>query len=235
MSNTSIEWTKKVWNPTTGCTKISAGCKYCYAERYAIRHQNNPNIDRYKNGFKLTTHTNVLNDPYNWKKPSEIFVNSMSDLFHEDVDLSFIKEVFHVMNNTPRHKYKVLTKRSDRLLKCDPHLPWSENVLMGVTVEDNEHMYRIDDLRKTSAHLKFLSIEPLLEPLDDLDLSGIDWVIVGGESGPQYRRVHSEWVRDIRDKCDELKIPFFFKQWGGKSPKKYGHLLDGKVYQQKPY
>ena len=203
----SIEWTEATWNPITGCTKISPGCQNCYAERIAIRLKamGQPN---YANGFKLTTHDNVLNTPLHWRTPRTIFVNSMSDLFHEEVPLTFIKRVFDVMRRAHWHRFQILTKRSDRLLDLDPQLKWMPNIWMGVSVENEDYAYRIDDLRKTGAYIKFLSLEPLLGPLHQLHLEGINWVIVGGESGPGARPMDPSWVTDIRDQCQNKRIPF---------------------------
>lgn len=229
----SIEWTESTWNPVTGCTKISPGCKNCYAERLSSRLQamGQPN---YANGFKLTLQPHMLELPLKWKTPQVIFVNSMSDLFHKDVPTSYIREVFDVMNRANRHHYQVLTKRSDRLAKLSGQLPWQPNIWMGVSVESEAYTFRIDHLRRTHAHVKFLSLEPLLGPLPDLNLNGIDWVIVGGESGPRSRPMLPEWVIDIRDQCQTSGVPFFFKQWGGVRKSKTGRLLDGRTWDQMP-
>jgi protein gp37 len=229
----SIEWTEATWNPITGCTKISPGCQNCYAERIAIRLKamGQPN---YANGFKLTTHDSVLNTPLHWKTPRTIFVNSMSDLFHEEVPLTFIKRVFDVMRRAHWHRFQILTKRSDRLFDLDPQLKWMPNIWMGVSVENEDYAYRIDDLRKTGAYIKFLSLEPLLGPLDQLHLEGINWVIVGGESGPGARPMDPSWVTDIRDQCQNKRIPFFFKQWGGMNKKKAGRNLEGRTWDEMP-
>jgi protein gp37 len=228
-----IEWTGSTWNPVTGCTKISAGCKNCYAERMArrLRAIGNPN---YAKGFKVTVHPHVLERPLSWKRPQTIFVNSMSDLFHEEVTRAFIAEVFDVMNQASHHTFQVLTKRSKRMLELSSHLRWAPNIWMGVTVESAECMFRIDDLRRTAARVKFLSIEPLLGSISNLQLEGIDWVIVGGESGPQARPMRLEWVTEIRDKCIEARVPFFFKQWGGINKKKAGRTLEGRTWDQMP-
>jgi protein gp37 len=233
MANTKIEWTETTWNPTTGCTKISAGCANCYAENMA-RRLKAMNIDKYKNGFNLTWHNNELQLPYSWKKPRMIFVNSMSDLFHENMPFDFIKAVFKVMNNCPQHIFQVLTKRADILEKYYPLLEWTSNIWMGVTVENQHVIWRIDSLRKVPAAIKFLSIEPLLSAIPNLNLFGIDWVIVGGESGTKARPMREEWVIDIKNKCEEKKITFFFKQWGGKNKKKSGKLLQGQIYCEMP-
>ncbi|MCK4752613.1 MAG: phage Gp37/Gp68 family protein [Planctomycetes bacterium] len=231
--NSKIEWTQCTWNPVTGCTKISLGCKNCYAERMAMRLKamGQPN---YRNGFRVTKHPHVLETPLRWKQPRTIFVNSMSDLFHKDVTFDFISKVFDVMCQASRHQYQVLTKRSNRLLKLSSRLPWPANVCMGVTVEHADYISRIDDLRQTDAATKFLSLEPLLGPIPNIDLNGIDWVIVGGESGPGARPIRPEWVVDIKDQCVDSGVPFFFKQWGGVNKKKTGRLLNGRTWNQKP-
>ncbi len=230
---THIEWTESTWNPVTGCTKISEGCANCYAERLAkrLRAMGNRN---YRNGFEVTLHPAALAIPSRWKKPQLIFVNSMSDLFHEDIDDAFIRKVFDVMIKTDRHVYQILTKRSERLLELAPSLPWAEHIWMGVTVESRAHKSRIAHLRKTPAHTKFLSLEPLLGPVPGLNLKGIDWVIVGGESGVGARPMKEEWAIDIRNQCDASGTPFFFKQWGGVNKKKAGRLLEGKLHSEMP-
>lgn len=233
MAQSSIEWTELTWNPTTGCNKISAGCKFCYAEVMA-RRLKAMGLDKYKKGFKLAIHEDVLTDPYIWKSPKIVFVNSMSDLFHKDIPLDFIKKVFMVMNENPQHTFQVLTKRSDVLLKYDKELNWTPNIWMGVSVEDEKVIHRIDDLRKTSALVKFLSCEPLIGPLPNLNLNKIDWVIVGGESGRKPRPMEPEWVLDIKDQCKLNKVAFFFKQWGGTNKKKTGRKLNGRTYSQMP-
>jgi len=229
----SIEWTEVTWNPVTGCTKVSPGCKHCYAERMAkrLRAMGQP---KYANEFKLTTHPMYLDQPLGWKKPRMVFVNSMSDLFHEEVPLSFIDQVFDVMRRASQHTFQVLTKRSHRLLELDPEFDWPENVWMGVSVENQDYTFRIEHLRKTSAHVKFLSLEPLLGPLPHLNLNGIDWVIVGGESGPGARPMDEKWVVDIRDQCQASEVPFFFKQWGGFRRKEAGRELKGRTWDQMP-
>lgn len=228
-----IEWTESTWNPLTGCTKISPGCKHCYAERMAKRLQamGQPN---YVNGFKLTMHEHVLEKPLEWKTPQVIFVNSMSDLFHKDVPLEFIQRVFDTMKRAHWHQFQVLTKRSDRLAELSPYLEWTDNVWMGVSVENEKYTFRIDDLRKTGAKIKFLSVEPLIGPISKMNLKGINWVIVGGESGPGARPLERDWVVSIRDQCLKAKVPFFFKQWGGVQKKKTGRLLDGRTWDQMP-
>jgi protein gp37 len=233
MKNTKIEWTEVTWNPSTGCTKISEGCLNCYAAKMAKRLKA-MGTPKYENEFELTIHPDTLNEPYSWKKPQIVFVNSMSDLFHEDMPLSFIKKVFTVMNNNPQHIFQVLTKRADILAKYSALLNWSENIWMGVTVESSKHLYRVDSLRNSGAAIKFLSCEPLLTPLSHLNLFEIDWVIVGGESGANSRPVKKEWVLEIKDKCEINNIPFFFKQWGGFNKKKTGCSLDGKIYKKIP-
>jgi protein gp37 len=232
-AKSAIEWTESTWNPVTGCTKISSGCKHCYAERMAIRLKamGQPN---YANGFELTIHEHALELPLRWKKPQTIFVNSMSDLFHEDVPTDFILRVFAVMHRARWHRYQILTKRSDRLLELDPYLTWGSNIWTGVTVENKDHIFRIDHLRQTHSLVKFLSLEPLLSPLHRLNLKGIDWVIVGGESGHQARPMDASWVVDIRDQCQRTKVPFFFKQWGGLNRKKTGRRLEGRTWDEIP-
>ena len=231
--HSGIEWTESTWNPLTGCTKISPGCQHCYAERMALRLQamGQPN---YANGFKLTLHERVLEKPIEWKTPQVIFVNSMSDLFHKDVPVNFIQQVFDVMRRANRHRFQLLTKRSERLLELSPQIDWPENVWMGVSVENADYTFRIDHLRQTGGRIKFLSLEPLLGPLNNLNLSGMDWVIVGGESGPKARPIAEEWIVDIRDQCRNAKVPFFFKQWGGVKRKKAGRVLQGRTWDEMP-
>lgn len=233
MAQSTIEWTNATWNPVTGCTKVSPGCKHCYAERMAHRLQamRQPN---YVNGFKPTLHEHMLERPLTWKRPMLIFVNSMSDLFHPDVPLDFIQQVFAVMRRAEWHCFQVLTKRSERLLTLNDQLSWPDNVWMGVSVENEAYRFRIDRLRQTGAQVKFLSLEPLLGPLPALDLMGIDWVIVGGESGSGARPMSGEWVIDIRQQCLRAGVPFFFKQWGGVRKKKNGRLLEGRTWEQMP-
>ena len=229
-----IEWTESTWNPVTGCTKVSAGCQNCYAERMAkrLKAMGNPN---YQNGFECTVHPHMLNKPITWKKPQMIFVNSMSDLFHEKVPDGFIQSVFQTMNHASHHVFQVLTKRDARLLNLAPKLNWSSNIWLGVSVESDQYVSRIDNLRPIPAAIKFLSIEPLISPTGALDLTGIDWVIVGGESGPGARPIEADWVRFIRDQCLKSNTPFFFKQWGGTNKKKAGRLLDGRTWDQMPH
>lgn len=233
MAQSSIEWTESTWNPLTGCTKISPGCKFCYAERMAKRLQG-MGQPRYANGFKLTLHDDVLELPLSWKKPQLIFVNSMSDMFHEEVPAWFIRKTFAVMRRASWHEFQVLTKRSDRLLGISPSIRWPENVWMGVSVENQDYTSRIDHLRRTGARVKFLSLEPLLGPLPELNLRGIDWVIVGGESGPGARPMEQVWVMEIKEQCRKARVPFFFKQWGGFSKKKSGRLLQGRTWDELP-
>lgn len=233
MAQSSIEWTEMTWNPTTGCNKISAGCKFCYAEIMS-RRLHAMGVDKYKNNFKLTLHPETLDIPYEWKKPKIVFVNSMSDLFHKDVPLNYIQKVFKVMNENPKHTFQVLTKRSDLLLKYHCKLTWTPNIWMGVSVENEKVIHRIDDLRQTNAVIKFLSLEPLIGPLPKLNLDRIHWVIVGGESGPGARPMEKEWVVDIKKQCKTNRVAFFFKQWGGIRKKKAGRELDGKTYNQMP-
>lgn len=233
MAQSSIEWTEMTWNPTTGCSKISQGCKFCYAEIMSRRLQA-MGVKKYRDNFKVRTHEEALLTPYTWKKSKVVFVNSMSDLFHEDIPLEFIQKVFAVMRNNPQHIFQVLTKRAERLLELDSHLKWSHNIWMGVSVEEERVKNRIDFLRHTNARVKFLSLEPLIAPLPNLNLSKIDWVIVGGESGHKPRPIKTEWVIDIQEQCEKEDVAFFFKQWGGKNKKKSGRELNGKTYDQMP-
>lgn len=232
-TNSSIEWTESTWNPLTGCTKISPGCKHCYAERMAMRLKA-MGKENYRNGFKLTLHENALDKPLEWKKPQVIFVNSMSDLFHKDVPVEFVLEVFDIMRRAHWHTFQVLTKRADRLEELSPQIDWPENVWMGVSVENQDYTFRIDHLRRTNAKVKFLSLEPLLGPLKKLNLKGIHWTIVGGESGPGARPLDPAWVTEIRDQCVRAKVPFFFKQWGGVQKKKAGRTLEGRTWDEMP-
>jgi len=233
MAQSSIEWTESTWNPVTGCDKVSPGCKFCYAEvmsrRLKAMGQRN-----YANGFRLTPQPHMLDRPLKWKKPRVIFVNSMSDLFHDDVPLDYIRRVFDVMRQADWHQFQVLTKRGERLEAVAAELQWPPNVWMGVSVERCDYVDRIDHLRATDAAVKFLSLEPLLGPLESLDLEGIDWVIVGGESGRRPRPIDARWVRDIRDQCHRARVPFFFKQWGGTNKKRAGRILDGKTWDAMP-
>lgn len=231
---TEIEWTESTWNPVTGCTRISSGCLNCYAQRMAERLQA-MRQERYKNGFKLALHPEALEEPYRWKKPRIIFVNSMGDLFHEKIPFDFLQDVFGVMNDNKHHTFQILTKRSQRLREFAPVLQWSENIWMGVTIENNNYVDRADDLRTVGSAIRFLSLEPLLGPVSDLEFDGIDWVIVGGESGPGARAMEEKWVLDIKKKCEyEYNIPFFFKQWGGVNKKKAGRLLQGRTWDNYP-
>jgi len=232
-ANSAIEWTESTWNPLTGCTKISPGCKHCYAERMALRLQAMRQAN-YANGFDLTLHENALQLPLKWKKPQTIFVNSMSDLFHNAVPVDFIFKTFDVMRRADWHNFQVLTKRSQRLLELAPQLSWKPNIWMGVSVETLQYTFRIDHLRQTEAMVKFLSLEPLLGPLPGLNLEGIDWVIAGGESGPGARPMHPAWVLEIRDQCLDARVPFFFKQWGGTRKKKAGRELEGRTWDEMP-
>ncbi|MFB9865630.1 DUF5131 family protein [Rufibacter immobilis] len=234
MAQSSIEWTEMTWNPTTGCDKISAGCKFCYAEVMSKRLQA-MGQEKYRNCFDLTLHETELERPYSWKKPKVVFVNSMSDLFHKDVPLSFIQKVFNVMADCPQHTFQVLTKRADILAKYSPYLNWAPNIWMGVSVEDNRVIERIDYLRNTEAFIKFLSLEPLIGPLENLNLQKIDWVIVGGESGRKARPMPKEWVLSIKNQCENAGTAFFFKQWGGKNKKLSGRELEGRTYNGMPY
>lgn len=232
-TNSKIEWTESTWNPITGCTKISPGCKNCYAERMAKRLQA-MGKPAYKNGFQVTVHEEIFDNPLSLKKPSLIFVNSMSDLFHDDIPIDVILRLFNVMQEAHWHTFQVLTKRSERLEKIGTLIDWPDNVWVGVSVEDNDYKYRIDHLRKLPAKIKFISFEPLLGLIDDVNLSKIDWVIVGGESGPKSRKMDEEWAIRIRDICLKQKVPFYFKQWGGFNKKKNGRLLDGLIWNQMP-
>ncbi|WP_285060065.1 DUF5131 family protein [Pedobacter ginsengisoli] len=249
MAQSNIEWTELTWNPVTGCNKISPGCKNCYAE-VMTRRLKSMGIEKYSKGFKIRTHPDTLSTPFTWKKSKVVFVNSMSDLFHPEVSLDYIKAVFAVMNQTPQHTYQVLTKRSERLLEVANELSWTENIWMGVSVENEEYSYRINELARTPAKIKFLSIEPLIGAVKTVDLRNINWVIVGGESGHKARPLKKEWVDDIKIKCEEFRVPFFFKQWGkpkfnvnqndptidAKHPDhaKGGCQLDGQIYRQVP-
>ncbi len=233
MAQSSIEWTEMTWNPTTGCDKVSAGCKYCYAE-VMTRRLEAMGIEKYKDGFRVRTHENALNIPYSWKDSKVVFVNSMSDLFHPEVPFEFIQKVFEVMNNTPQHTYQVLTKRAERLYELHNRLKWTKNIWMGVSVEDNRVISRINFLRETNAKTKFLSCEPLIGSLQNMNLQNIDWVIVGGESGRKARPMQELWVWDIKQQCQEQEVAFFFKQWGGVNKKKAGRELAGRTYDEMP-
>lgn len=233
MATSSIEWTEMTWNPVTGCTKVSTGCRNCYAERMAARLKA-MGAAKYAQGFKLTIHEDQLSTPFGWRKPRMVFVNSMSDLFHKHVPEEFIRKVFSTMRDCPHLTFQVLTKRASRLTQMSPRLEWTDNIWMGVSVEDRRRISRIDSLLSTQAKVKFLSLEPLLGHLGGLPLEGIDWVIAGGESGPNARPVKEEWVLDIRDQCLAAGVPFFFKQWGGKNKKRSGRHLDGRLYDEMP-
>ena len=228
-----IEWTEMTWNPVTGCTRISEGCRHCYAERMAKRLKAMGNR-RYVNGFKVTLHDDLVDLPRRQRAPRVIFVNSMSDLFHEQVPEDFIRRVFDTMTACPQHTFQVLTKRSERLRELAPRLNWPRQVWIGVSVEDRRVLHRIDDLRAVPAEIRFLSCEPLLGPLDRLPLKGISWVIVGGESGPGARPMEKAWVDSIRRQCRDSGTPFFFKQWGGARKDLNGRELDGRTYDEMP-
>ncbi len=232
-TNSHIEWTEVTWNPVTGCNKVSQGCKFCYAERMAKRLEA-MGMERYRNGFEVTLQEDLVDAPRKWVKPRVVFVNSMSDLFHEKVPLDFIQRVFHTMRECPQHTFQILTKRSERLLELANELPWSRNIWMGVSVEDENVLQRIEHLRQVPSFTRFLSCEPLIGPLDELDLSAIHWVIVGGESGPGARPMKREWVDTILSQCREQDVAFFFKQWGGVRKKSTGRTLNGRTYDEYP-
>ena len=231
--DSSIEWTNSTWNPVTGCTKISPGCKNCYAHRMAKR-LHAMGQTRYRNNFQVTLQDDLLTQPLSWKQPRLIFVNSMSDLFHSEVDDGFIRMVFDVMGQASWHTFQLLTKRSDRLLELASKMPWHRNIWIGVSVENQDYVHRIRHLQRVPAAVRFLSIEPLLGPISSLPLTGIDWVIVGGESGPNCRSMDAQWVRRIRDRCIAYGVPFFFKQWGGTRKKQTGRILDGRTWDEMP-
>jgi len=233
MAQSSIEWTEMTWNPTTGCSKITTGCKFCYAEVMTKRLKA-MGLDKYKDGFKVRIHEEALNIPYTWKSSKVVFVNSMSDLFHKDVPLEFIQRTFRVMNENPQHVFQILTKRAERLFELHKELKWTHNIWMGVSVENDKVTDRIDFLRKTNAKVKFLSLEPLLGPLKKLNLKKVDWVIVGGESGHKPRLMDVDWVLDIQEQCKKADVAFFFKQWGGRNKKAAGRLLNGRTYDEMP-
>jgi protein gp37 len=234
MAKSSIEWTELTWNPVTGCTKISAGCKFCYAETMT-RRLKAMGLEKYEGGFKeVRVHEDSLAIPYTWKKPKVVFVNSMSDLFHKNVPLDFIQKVFQVMRDNPQHIFQVLTKRAERVLELNSELKWSHNIWMGVSVEEKKVEERIDFLRQTDARVKFLSLEPLIGAIPNLNLEKIDWVIVGGESGFRPRPMKSDWVLDIQDQCEKADVAFFFKQWGGRNKKEAGRILKGRTYDEMP-
>ena len=229
-----IEWTEATWNPVTGCDKVSPGCKNCYAARLAVRLKA-MGQDNYRNGFEVTLQPQMLSLPLTWRRGRKIFVNSMSDLFHADVPAEYIQRVFTVMNQTPQHTYQILTKRPQRLLELDPMLVWADHIWMGVSVESAAYRGRIDLLRRTHARVKFLSVEPLIGRITGMNLEGIDWVIVGGESGPGARPMQEEWVTEIRDQCLDAGVKFFFKQWGGVRKSRTGRLLGGRTWDEMPY
>ncbi len=233
VSKTKIEWTDTTWNPMTGCTPISDGCKNCYAIKMARRLKAMGN-HRYRNGFAVTLHPDLIDAPLKWKKSRMVFVNSMGDMFHEDIPFEYIQRVFKTMGEAKQHVFQVLTKRSSRMLELAPHLPWSENIWLGVTVESGKYLHRTDNLKGTPAKVKFLSVEPMIGPVDGLNLKGIDWVIVGGESGHHARVIEKDWAIEVRDNCTSSSVPFFFKQWGGPNKRKTGKLLEGKVWDQFP-
>lgn len=227
-NKTGIQWTDKTWNPMTGCDKVSPGCTHCYAEAITKRFTNN-----FPEGFALTLHPERLNQPLSWRTPSRVFVNSMSDIFHQDVPVSFIKQIFEIMGKTPWHVYQILTKRHQRLVDLAPQLEWHDNIWMGVSVENQDYVHRVDSLRQVPANVRFLSCEPLLGSLQ-LNLTDIHWIIVGGESGNKYRPMKEEWAQNICQQCQAADVAFFFKQWGGRTPKALGQLLDGKVWDEMP-
>jgi protein gp37 len=229
----TIEWTEATWNPVTGCTKISPGCKFCYAERMAHRLQA-MGKDRYRNAFRLTLQPDVVDAPLKWRTPRVIFVNSMSDLFHVDVPVEFIQQCFRIMVDASQHTFQILTKRPERAAELRAELPWPANVWMGTSVESSDYLGRVVELCRIPAKVRFLSVEPLLRPIPHLPLTGIHWVIVGGESGPGARQMKIEWVREIRDRCLSNEVPFFFKQWGGVNKKRTGRMLDGRTWDELP-
>jgi protein gp37 len=239
---TPIEWTESTWNPTTGCDRTSPGCDHCYALTLAKRlkamgtqkYQLDGDPRTSGPGFRLTLHPDTLDQPRRWRQPRTVFVNSMSDLFHHDVPVAYIREVFGVIADTPRHQYQVLTKRSKRLAAVAAEFDWPPNLWMGVSIENGGYQYRVDHLRHVPAAVRFLSCEPLLGPICELDLDGIDWVIAGGESGPGARPMLLPWVSDLKDQCQRAGVPFFFKQWGGRTPKAGGRLLEGRVWNEMP-
>lgn len=233
MTNSKIEWTETTWNPLTGCTKISPGCANCYAERMALRLQA-MGSENYSNGFELTIHEHMLDAPLNWKKPRMVFVNSMSDLFHVEVPDDFIHKVFAAMNRAHQHTFQVLTKRSTRLAELAPEIEWPANVWMGVSIESQDYVYRIHNLLQCNAAVKFLSLEPLLGPIPNLPLNGVDWVIVGGESGPGARHMEPDWALSLLRQCQQADAPFFFKQWGGTNKKKTGRILADQFWDEMP-
>ena len=232
-TKSKIDWTESSWNPITGCTKVSPGCMNCYAEKLAIRLKAMGQRN-YRNGFKLTLQEHMLDIPLKTKKPTTFFVNSMSDLFHKDIPVEFVKKVFDVMNRASWHEFQILTKREDVLAERMNLFEWTDNIWMGVTIEHNDYAHRADVLRICDAAIKFLSLEPLLSPLPDLNINGLDWIVVGGESGPGARPMNADWVRPIRNLCIEKNTPFFFKQWGGVNKKKNGYILDEREWREYP-
>ena len=234
MAKSKIEWTDATWNPVTGCSKVSPGCVHCYAERLSLRLQA-MGVPKYQDGFEVRLHPEALDLPLRWPKPQTVFVNSMSDLFHQNVPEEYIQQVFEVMRRASWHNFQLLTKRDERLADISPRLVWTDNIWVGVSVETQKYVSRIDNLRRTGAAKTFLSLEPLLGPLEGLNLEGINWVITGGESGPGARPIEASWVRSIRDQCLAQRVPFFFKQWGGPVKKTTGRLLDGRTWDEMPY
>ncbi|MDO4544525.1 MAG: phage Gp37/Gp68 family protein [Bacillota bacterium] len=228
-----IEWTENTWNPVTGCSKISEGCVNCYAERMANR-LCKMGLNKYENAFDVAIHEECLGEPYTWKNPRRIFVNSMSDLYHDGVPLEFVKRIFEVMNETPQHTYQLLTKRAEKMFELSDEFAWTDNIWQGVTVESKKHVDRIDFLRNMPAHIKFISFEPLLEDFGEIDLTNIDWVIVGGESGWHARPMKEEWVLNIKQQCEEQSVLFYFKQWGGTNKKKTGRMLLDQTWDAMP-
>ena len=231
--STKIEWTEETWNPMTGCTKCSAGCEHCYAATFARRLQA-MGMSRYRNGFEVTIHRDLFQKPLEWKKSKMIFVNSMSDLFHEDISKKDILAIFDTMNKAKHHTFQVLTKRSKRLLELSENIKWTNNIWMGVSIENKATISRAEDLKQTGAQIKFISAEPLLESISEIDLNKIDWLIVGGESGPQCRPMAEAWVLELRDLAKQTNTPFFFKQWGGLRKKNNGSELQGEYYKEYP-
>jgi len=229
----AIEWTEATWNPVTGCDQVSPGCAHCYAKTFAERFKGVPGHP-YEQGFGLRIWPERLDHPLRWKRPRTVFVNSMSDLFHEDIPDDFVARVFDVMEEADHHVFQVLTKRQDRMVKLAPDLPWPSNVWMGVSIENRRFVHRADSLREVPAAVRFISAEPLLGPLEGLDLDGIDWLIAGGESGPGHRRVDEDWITDLRDRCGDEDVAFFFKQWGGHRPKTNGRELEGRTWDEYP-
>ena len=232
-ARSTIEWTQATWNPVTGCSKVSPGCAHCYAETFAERWRGIPDHP-YEQGFDLRLWPHRIDQPLRWRTPRMIFVNSMSDLFHEDIPFAFVEQVFAVMTQADQHVFQILTKRHGRLAQLASDLPWPENVWMGVTIENRRFVHRADRLRKIPAAVRFISAEPLLGPLEGLDLDGIHWLIAGGESGPRHRPVKAEWIYELRDRCVGEGVAFFFKQWGGHRPKTGGRLLDGRTWDEMP-